>query len=134
MKSFNSYGYWGEFALNWLFYLTLILIMLNAINGIIVDTFQQLREESIERESQKNNICFICALKRSYFDFRGESYEFHIKEQHRISNYFYYLIGLKLTNKYDLSSAGTYVLECLDERKTDFFPIKQCLPSKNSES
>jgi inositol 1,4,5-triphosphate receptor type 3 len=134
MKSFNSREYWGEFALNWFFYLTLILIMLNAVNGIIVDTFQQLREDKIKRDFQRANVCFVCTLNRHYFEFRGEDYQRHIEKHHNISSYLFYLIKIKSTNKYDLNAADTHVLQCFEEKKTDFFPIKQCLPTIMKEN
>lgn len=39
IKSYSSTVYWADFIKDWIFYLIVILIILNFINGIIVDTF-----------------------------------------------------------------------------------------------
>lgn len=67
MKTTNDTGYFSEFGIEWMFYFSIILIMLNIVNGIIVDTFQEKREKANTRNDSKKNICYICNTNRSYF-------------------------------------------------------------------
>ncbi len=61
MKSITEPGYFTEFGIEWMFYFSIILIMLNIVNGIIVDTFQEQREKTNNRNDSKKNICYICS-------------------------------------------------------------------------
>lgn len=99
--------------------------MLNIINGIIVDTFQELREKNNERDDKLNNECFICSLNRSNFEIKGISYDSHVENTHNIVNYYVYLSKVLLTNEHDLNSLDYQVLAAYNETKIDFFPIKK---------
>ena len=62
----------------------IVLVFLNAINDIIVDTFQSLREEANELYEIKMNICFICSLNRTIFEKIGLDFEQHKEREHNI--------------------------------------------------
>lgn len=47
-----------------LFFIVLIIIVLNLIFGVIIDTFGDLRTEKNEKEDILKNTCFICGLER----------------------------------------------------------------------
>ena len=51
-----------------MFFFVLIIIVLNLIFGVIIDTFGALREEKEEEEEVLKNSCFICGLRRADFD------------------------------------------------------------------
>ena len=125
IKRIHHDGYWIEFLFDWLFYFTIILTMLNIINGIIVDTFQELREKNNERDDKMENECFICSLNRGKFEIKGVSFEHHTENQHNILNYFVYLSKVLMTDAHDLNSLDFQVLNSFKEEKTDFFPIKK---------
>jgi hypothetical protein len=46
------------------FFIVLIVIVLNLIFGVIIDTFGDLRNEKNEKEDVLKNTCFICGLER----------------------------------------------------------------------
>ena len=125
IKKVYDKGYWIEFLFDWLFYFTIILTMLNIINGIIVDTFQELREKNNEREYKRENECFICSLNIGKFEIKGVSFVNHLENQHNVLNYFNYLSKVKMTNAHDLNSLDFQVLNSFNAQKTDFFPIKK---------
>ncbi len=47
-----------------LFYFIVIIIVLNLIFGVIIDTFADLRSEKQTKEEVIKNSCFICGLER----------------------------------------------------------------------
>ena len=47
-----------------LFFFIVIIITLNLIFGVIIDTFADLRAEKNENEENRRNTCFICGLDR----------------------------------------------------------------------
>ena len=101
--------------------------MLNIINGIIVDTFQALREQNNEKEHVKNNVCYICSIDRSKFEMKGVDYDYHLQKEHNILNYFHYIIKVLRTFEQDLNSMDFEVLKAIKASSTDFFPVKKAL-------
>lgn len=99
--------------------------MLNIINGIIVDTFQELREKNNLREDKLFNECYICSIYRSKFEIRGISYNEHVNKTHNVINYYLYLFKVHLTDEQDLNSLDTQVLNSFKSKSIDFFPIKK---------
>jgi hypothetical protein len=125
IKSISATGYWQEFIVDWTFYLIVILTLLNFVNGIIVDTFNELYEEDLTKVENLKDICFICDQKRLKFEVRGVDFENHKFIDHYILNYFYYIINIQKQNKYDLNGIDSQVLEAIKANRTDFLPFKK---------
>ena len=108
--------------------------MLNVINGIIVDTFQALREKNNNRADIIENVCYICSIKKSKFEIRGINYNHHLNNEHLIMNYFYYIIKVKYTDEQDLNSLDYQVLDSIRNLRSDFFPVKKALCLDDSKN
>lgn len=123
-ESFNSGGmFWFRFVTDFVFFVTVILLLLNMINGVIVSTFSQIREESAAKEEDIKNKCFICSLDRLDFEKRKINYEEHCKVEHNTVTYIKYLVGVKLINAKDLDADQSYIMSCLKERDIACFPV-----------
>lgn len=118
-------GFWSEFIYSWVFYFLIILIILNIVNGIIVDTFQELREENNTINDARDNNCFICQNSRSKFESKGLDFEYHINFEHNVTYYFCYLFKIKKQDVHDLNSVDFQVCNSISENKVEFFPIDQ---------
>ena len=70
-----------------LFFFVVIIIVLNLIFGIIIDTFADLRSEKQQKEEILKN---TCGLDRSQFDNKAVSFEDHIHHEHNMWHYFYF--------------------------------------------
>lgn len=127
IKSISTASYWPEFILDWSFYIINIVILLNVINGIIVDTFQEMRENEIKKSDFKKNNCFICSLNRTMFDLQGLSYSKHTNEAHDVLNYYHYFIMLELKSNDELTFEEEIILKCIAKNKFDFLPIQQTM-------
>ena len=103
-KSWEDTDYLFQFAFVWIFYFLMILILINIVNGIIVDTFQDLREQQNERDNVSLNYCYICSLNRTKFDMRGLDFNNHIIKEHSIHDYLYYIIKIKEPTRRKLAS------------------------------
>ena len=99
-------GFWSEFIYSWVFYFLIILIILNIVNGIIVDTF-------------------ICQNSRSKFESKGLDFEYHINFEHNVTYYFCYLFKIKKQDVHDLKSVDFQVCNSISENKVEFFQIDQ---------
>ena len=124
-------GFWSEFVFSWVFYFIIILIVLNIINGIIVDTFQALREQNNLIDEEKTNVCFICSLHRSNFQIKGIDFDYHQQHEHNIENYFKYILKIRKTDEHDLNSIDFQVFNSIKQHKIEFFPIKKAKSLEN---
>jgi hypothetical protein len=123
IQPYNNENYWTQFIFEWVFYFTIILVMLNIINGIIVDTFQAMRQENIEKVKQRDDLCYICSKQKGKFEASGVSFKRHTKEEHNILSYLQYILMIKNKNRYDMKSIEYYVYDKVQKNIIDFFPI-----------
>ena len=123
MKIEEQPGFYTEFFYSWIFYFLIILIILNIVNGIIVDTFQEIRENNNTLYEEKKNTCFICQLNRTLFESNGISFDEHVLKEHNILYYFCYLFKLHKTDAHDLNSVDFQVYNSINNSKVNFFPI-----------
>merc|ERR1719203_23763 len=78
-----------------LFFFLVIIIVLNLIFGVIIDTFADLRAEKQEKEETLKNSCFICGLERKEFDNKNVTFEDHIRREHNMWHYLYFIVLIK---------------------------------------
>lgn len=124
MKSYEDGSmFWLRFATDVIFFITVILLLLNMINGVIVSTFSQIREESVAKEDDINNKCFICSIERVEFEKKKISYEDHCKYEHCTDTYIKYLVWVKLINEKDLDADQSFIIKCLKNREIACFPV-----------
>jgi inositol 1,4,5-triphosphate receptor type 1 len=97
------------------FFVIIIVLLLNIIFGIIIDTFGQLREDASERNRLITEYCFTCGIAKDVFDDIGytkkdqkgpsgggsNTYTDHIKQEHNMWDYMFFLIYLKAKNPND---------------------------------
>ncbi len=133
-KKITDEQYFSEFIFEWFFYFSIILILLNVINSIIVDTFQALREEANAQYETKMNICFICSLNRNVFDRKGIDFDYHKEHEHNILNYFHYLYKIIKSDEQELNSLDYQVLLSYRQTRTDFFPVNNAISINSSEN
>ena len=126
-KTILQPGFWSEFVYNWVFYFIVILIILNIINGIIVDKFQDLREHNNQINEEKTSVCFICSLHESTFVKKAIDFANHVKSEHCIRNYYCYFLKILRTNEHDLNSIDFQVYNSIKDNRLEFFPIKKAI-------
>nr|pir hypothetical protein F33D4.2a - Caenorhabditis elegans [Caenorhabditis elegans] len=115
------------------FFVVLIVIVLNLIFGVIIDTFGDLRAEKNEKEQILKNNCFICGLDRSRFDNRSVTFETHRETEHNIWHYLYYIVMLQIKDETEFTGPESYVAQCVKDRNLDWFPRMQALSLQDSE-
>ena len=112
----------GMFMFQFIFYLLVIVIMLQVIGGSVIDTFAELREKSQEDAYDMNNVCFICNGTRNEIEKQGEVFEDHISKVHNIWTYVDYMIGLKFVDPQETNAINSFVIEQLEDKKISWFP------------
>merc|ERR1712054_726444 len=77
------------------FFVAVIIVLLNIVFGIIIDTFASLREMTASKIEDMKNVCFICNIDRYELDKNGTPFDIHIKKEHNQWQYLNYLVYLK---------------------------------------
>ena len=117
----------NSYTIRWttdlIFYITVILLLLNMINGVIVSTFSQIRETSSQKEEDIEEKCFICNKEKKEFEKRKIDFNNHCETEHNLYNYIMFFVMLKRIEEKDLDSDQTYINEKLDEKDIVFFPV-----------
>jgi hypothetical protein len=103
------------------------------INGVIVSTFSQIREESVAKELDMKNTCFVCNYDRLEFEKRRINFDFHCKNEHNIFTYIKYFVLVKRINFKDLDSDQSYIIKCIQEKDIACFPVYKSLSIGDKE-
>merc|ERR1711934_822073 len=81
----------GRFLIDLGYFLIVLIVLMNVIFGIILDTFSELRSDKMERLRDTTEVCFICGIEKITFDRASEAghngFRRHIKDDHYMWNY-----------------------------------------------
>nr|KAJ3421656.1 hypothetical protein HK105_002785 [Polyrhizophydium stewartii] len=126
-------SYAARITLELSFFLIVVVFLLNVIFGIIFDTFGQIREEHNETEADLKSSCFICSIHASEFQRHADGFEFHVRHEHNIWHYLFFLVHLSTKDVTEYTSHESYVADKLAEHDLSFFPINRALALKRRE-
>ncbi|XP_061380179.1 inositol 1,4,5-trisphosphate receptor isoform X1 [Danaus plexippus] len=110
-----------------LFFFVVIIIVLNLIFGVIIDTFADLRSEKQQKELILKNTCFICGLNRSAFDNKTVSFEEHIKSEHNMWHYLYFMVLVRVKDPTEFTGPESYVHSMIKNNDLEWFPRLRAL-------
>lgn len=120
-----------------LFFFVVIIIVLNLIFGVIIDTFADLRSEKQRKEEILKTTCFICGacenaavqtvhevqvliqtnilagLERDKFDNKTVTFEEHIKSEHNMWHYLYFLVLVRVKDPTEYTGPESYVAQMI---------------------
>ncbi|KAJ1428063.1 hypothetical protein B484DRAFT_450044, partial [Ochromonadaceae sp. CCMP2298] len=94
------------------YFLVVIVMMLNIIFGIIIDTFSSLRANKNRRAQDTRGVCFICGISKQVFDRASDEpdgFKTHVKLDHNMWNYLYFIFMLWEQDKDDDDGLEQYV-------------------------
>ncbi|XP_013767971.1 inositol 1,4,5-trisphosphate receptor type 1 isoform X3 [Pundamilia nyererei] len=117
-----------------LFFFMVIIIVLNLIFGVIIDTFADLRSEKQKKEEILKTSCFICGLERDKFDNKTVTFEEHIKEEHNMWHYLFFIVLVKVKDSTEYTGPESYVAEMIKEHNLDWFPRMRAMSLVSSDS
>lgn len=109
------------------FYLIIILMIIQLVYCIIVDTFATLRSEKQENEQILKNTCFICGLPRSAFESRSVAFEEHIQIEHNLWHYLYFIVLIKTKSRTELNGPESFVHSRIEIKDHLWFPRMRAL-------
>ena len=104
--------------------------MLNLVAGVIITTFGQLRENQARIMEDTLGVCFICNIERQVFDRAStepEGFKTHIKVDHNMWNYLYFIFMLWEQDKDDDDGLEQYVRRAIDANEISWFPLNKAI-------
>ena len=123
-KSYDDKNlYFLRFFSDLIFYIVVLLFLLNFINSVIVNTFGKMREDSNQKEEDQKNRCFICNIHRVEFQKNKIELERHRKYEHNVNNYIKFFVFLWKINEKDMDADQSFIHDCINEKDIKFFPI-----------
>jgi len=122
-----DHDHWGaniRWSVDLLFYVVVIVMLLNIIFGIVIDTFAQQRDLQKQIKDDIDNVCFVCGIDRNTFDRKHPiGFEHHIRSEHNLWHYLSFMVHLRVKNVTDYTGPESYVKDMLAKNDFGFFPI-----------
>ena len=116
-----------------LFNILLLILLLNIIFGITIDTFAELRSEKEQQQEDQTNTCTICSIERNEFDRNSKiTFKHHIKQEHNMWNYIYFILYLVNKQPTEYTGVESYVADLVEKESVQFFPLRQAMSLPNS--
>ena len=120
----------SRWLINETYFLVMAVMMLNIIFGIIIDTFGSLRAQKNELIEDTVGVCFICGIDNQVFDRASaepEGFQTHIKSDHNMWNYLYFIFMLWEQDKDDDDGLEQYVRRAIDGSEITWFPLNKAI-------
>ena len=119
-----------RYVVDVLFFFVIMIIMLNVIFGIIIDTFSDLRSKKNERLADTTEICLICNIDKQTFDRAADSsvgFRNHVKNDHNMWAYVSFIIYLWEQDKDDDDGLEQFVRRSVDNNDIAWFPLNKAM-------
>ena len=121
LRDFNHYI--GRFFLDVLYFILIVIIMIDMIFIIIAQSFISLKNEKNKTSLDKKSNCFICHVNVDILNKNfGQSLNEHRKMVHNVWNYVEYIIFLKKNDISKLNYFDTYVSKKIQKKDISWMP------------
>ena len=119
-----------RFWIDNLFAIVNIILILQMVAGIIIDSFSALRQGQGEVDEDRYNVCLICGLHRTELNKlygNEEGYNEHIKLDHYFWNYMFLIFNLLKKKPNELMGIDEFIFNKYKENQsTGWIPFKTC--------
>jgi inositol 1,4,5-triphosphate receptor type 3 len=112
----NKNHYIERLILDDIFFLLVVIILIDLVFGIIIGEFDALRGEEQKHETDRLYHCFICHVNKNTLEKNRQNFYVHVNKIHNMWNYVSYMILVKLSNLHDLNSINSYVRNKIENK------------------
>jgi hypothetical protein len=121
--------YFSRIVFDSFFFVWVGIILMNLITGLMVDTFDFIREEKQRTAQVLKNDCFVCGTLRSTYENyamgnSAPSFDAHLAEDHNVWTYVYFIAYLKAKDPTEHSGIESYVWSQLKEESLEWIPTR----------
>jgi hypothetical protein len=116
--------------LDLMWFIVVLVVFINIIFGIVIDTFSSLRALKMAKQENTVNTCFICSIGRQTFDRaddQPDGYKRHIRNDHNMWAYLSFIFFLWEQDKDDDDGLEYYVRHKLYSREITWFPLHKAM-------
>jgi hypothetical protein len=114
------------------YFVLMNLIIFHIIFGVIVDSFRQLKERSVEKQEKWANECFVCNCTKKQFVDAGKDFGFHHDADHNLWKYVYFIYYIRNMDKTELTGEEGVIDSLLDRKNMDWMPKNRTIYMKAS--
>jgi hypothetical protein len=118
--SSNSH-FMGRFFLDVVYFIFITILLFDIIFGMVVDSYEEFKEDLREREHDRDNVCFVCGLNKETIEKYNLRFDDH-QRFHNKWNYFYYYQFLQRFPSNDYNGVDIYVSDLLDNSQLTWMP------------
>lgn len=105
-----------------------MIIMMNIIQGIIIDTFAVLREAQEKNTIDRINKCFICGMEKEVIErSTNRAFKHHIDNEHNEWNYLFFISYLEKKEQTEHTGIESHVKERINRKDINWFPQHRAL-------
>ena len=131
----NKKHYIIRLILDDIFFLLIVIIMIDMVFGIIINSFDELRHRNQKYHKDKKNYCYICHSNRDSLEKVRINFKEHVKKTHYLWNYVEYMISLKMKDIHDLNDVNQYIREKIDKKDITWLPTyKDIIKADNNNN
>ena len=130
----NKSHYIERLILDDIFFLLVVIILIDLVFGIIIGEFDALRGQEQKYETDRLYQCFICHVNKNTLEKNRQNFYIHVNKIHNMWNYVSYMIFVKLSNLHDLNSINSYVRNKIDNKDISWLPSYKDLIKSDDEN
>ncbi|KDO35308.1 hypothetical protein SPRG_00157 [Saprolegnia parasitica CBS 223.65] len=120
--------YFQRMVYDMAFYVIVITLFLNMIQGIIIDAFTSVREASEQKAAMKRDRCLVCNRSRNAIEVAGmekgllNNFGRHTETEHNLYHYFFYIQYVLGKDDKERNGIESYVYEKLKTSDMSWIP------------
>ncbi|KAG7386160.1 hypothetical protein PHYPSEUDO_000592 [Phytophthora pseudosyringae] len=119
---------YGRLAFDVLYNIFLVVLLLNLVFGVIIDTFASLRTNDQEKILDMQGRCFICSIDAYTFDRATKrGFHDHISRDHNMWHYLYLFVHIRKKRITDYNGLELFLAMRMAKKDMSFFPTHRAL-------
>jgi len=120
--------YFSIYFFNILSFTIVVLMLLGAFFGIVVDTFKNYKSKLMAHEESDKTVCFVCGMVADDFERYGLNFKAHVNLDHHVFSYFGLYLFISSKPEIDFSGKEIYIHDMFSgEKRNEVLPNKMCL-------
>ncbi|KAL3669646.1 hypothetical protein V7S43_005030 [Phytophthora oleae] len=119
---------YGRLAFDVSYNILLVVLLLNLVFGVIIDTFASLRTDDQEKTLDMQGRCFICSIDAYTFDRSTKrGFHDHISRDHNMWHYLYLFVHIRKKQITDYTGLELFLAMRMAKKDMSFFPTHRAL-------